>query len=116
MFKNINYDTHDTFFYEILCQCLEILFWRYRIALLPDFGLLFTVIDNYILPDLSDVSRESNETYIFYLNLKMFINNLIIYYYINNEHNLCLKPKINIKEEDIYYYFMNGYNIGNLSK
>jgi hypothetical protein len=48
----------------------------------------------------------------------MFINNLIliICYNINNEHNLCLKPKINIKEEDIYHYFINGYNIGNLNK
>jgi hypothetical protein len=89
-----------------------------------EFNLLSTIIDNindYILNKLSDaklLNDKLNILYEFYLNLRLFLNNLIliICFYINNEHNLCIKPKINVKEEDIYRYFMNGYNIGNLSK
>ena len=84
-----------------------------------EFNLLSTIIDNindYILNNFSSKKRDIMHQ--IYLNIRLFINNLIliICFYINNEHNLCIKPKINIKEEDIYRYFMNGYNIGLLSK
>ena len=39
-----------------------------------------------------------------------YINNLILIlcFYIINEYHLCIKPEMEITEDDIYYCFING--------
>ena len=91
------------------------------------FEILKTLSDNIInhikllsKPNIKNTQYQSfpemidnmkNTQYLSYLkNFNIFINNLVLIlcFYINNEYHLCIKPEIEITEDDIYYCFING--------